>query len=180
MVAYQNENAGISGCCEKCGLAGSAALAGFGLDSAIEIFASVVVIWQLKGVEQGRERLALKLIGAAFIALAIYVLLQSVWTLWTSAHPAPSTLGIVWLMITCVAMLALAWGKLRTGRQLGNVVLTTEARVTLIDAALAGAVLVGVSLNALFGWWWADPLAGLVIVYYGLTEGRAAWKHADS
>ena len=157
---------------------GSAALAGFGLDSAIEILASVVVVWQLKGLEQGRERLALKLIGAAFVALAIYVFGQSVWTLLANAHPAPSPLGIVWLVATCAVMLVLAWGKLVTGRQLGNLVLATEARVTLIDAALAGAVLLGVGLNALLGWWWADPLAGLVIVYYGLTEGRAAWKHA--
>jgi divalent metal cation (Fe/Co/Zn/Cd) transporter len=157
---------------------GSTALAGFGLDSAIEIFASVVVVWQLKGVEQGRESLALKLIGAAFIALAIYVLVQSIWTLLAGFHPAPSPLGIVWLAVTCAVMLLLAWGKSVTGRQLGNLVLTTEAQVTLIDAALAGAVLVGVGLNALVGWWWADPLAGLVIVYYGLTEGRAAWKHA--
>jgi divalent metal cation (Fe/Co/Zn/Cd) transporter len=67
-----------------------------------------------------------------------------------------------------------------TGSQLGNLVLTTEARVTLIDAALADAVLIGVGLNALFDCWWADPLAGLVIVYYGLTEGRAAWKHASA
>jgi divalent metal cation (Fe/Co/Zn/Cd) transporter len=156
----------------------SAALAGFGLDSAIEIFASVVVVWQLKNLEQGREKLALKLIGTAFIALAIYVFVQSVWTLLTEVHPTPSPLGIVWLVVTCAVMLALAWGKSVTGRKLGNLVLTTEARVTLIDAALAGAVLIGVGLNALFGWWWADPLAGLVIVYYGLTEGRAAWKHA--
>ena len=160
--------------------AGSAALAGFGLDSAIEIFASVVVVWQLKGVEQGREGLALKLIGAAFVALAIYVLLQSGWMLLASAHPAPSLVGIVWLAVTCAAMLLLAWGKSVTGRRLGNPVLATEARVTLIDAALAGAVLIGIGLNALFGWWWADPLAGLVIVYYGLTEGRAAWKHAGA
>ena len=157
--------------------AGSAALAGFGLDSAIEIFASVVVVWQLKGVDQGREGLALKLIGAAFIALAIYVFVQSGWVLLTGSHPKPSLLGIVWLTVTCVIMLLLAWGKLTTGRQLGNPVLTTEARVTVIDAALAAAVLVGVGLNALAGWWWADPLAGLVIVYYGVTEGRAAWKH---
>jgi divalent metal cation (Fe/Co/Zn/Cd) transporter len=140
--------------------AGSAALAGFGLDSAIEIFASVVVVWQLKGLEQGREGLALKLIGAAFIALAIYVLAQSVWTLLASAHPAPSLLGIVWLAVTCAVMLLLAWGKLVTGRQLGNLVLTTEAHVTLIDAALAGAVLVGIGLNALFG------------VVSGLTRSR--------
>ena len=159
---------------------GSAALVGFGLDSAIEIFASVVVVWQLKGLEQGREALALKLIGSAFIALAIYVLAQSVWTLFAAAHPMPSPLAIVWLLVTCAVMLLLAWGKLVTGRQLGNLVLITEARVTLIDAALAGAVLVGVSLNALLGWWWADPLAGLVIVYYGVIEGRAAWKHASA
>ena len=158
--------------------AGSAALAGFGLDSAIEIFASVVVVWQLKGIEQGRESSALKLIGSAFIALAIYVSIQSVWTLLRQAHPAPSPLGLIWLAVTCAVMLLLAWGKLVTGRQLGNLVLTTEARVTLIDAALAAAVLIGVGLNALFGWWWADPLSGLVIVYYGLTEGRAAWLHA--
>ncbi len=158
---------------------GSAALAGFGLDSAIEIFASVVVVWQLKGVDQHRERPALKLIGAAFITLAIYVLVQSVWTLLANEHPAPSPLGIIWLAVTCAVMLALAWGKLDTGRQLGNLILTTEARVTMIDAALAGAVLIGVGLNALLGWWWADPLAGFVIVYYGLTEGRAAWKHAE-
>ena len=158
--------------------AGSAALAGFGLDSAIEIFASVVVVWQLKGIEQGRESSALKLIGSAFIALAIYVSIQSVWTLLRQAHPAPSPLGLIWLAVTCAVMLLLAWGKLVTGRQLRNLVLTTEARVTLIDAALAAAVLIGVGLNALFGWWWADPLSGLVIVYYGLTEGRAAWLHA--
>lgn len=158
--------------------AASAALVGFGLDSAIEIFASVVVVWQLKGLEQSRETLALKLIGSAFIALAIYVFAQSVWTLIANAHPSPSPLGIVWLAVTCGVMLLLAWSKLVTGRKLGNVVLTAEARVTLIDAALAGAVLIGVGVNALLGWWWADPLAGLVIVYYGLTEGRAAWQHA--
>jgi divalent metal cation (Fe/Co/Zn/Cd) transporter len=156
---------------------GSAALAGFALDSAIEIFASIVVVWQLKGTEQGREGLALKLIGTAFIGLAIYVLLQSTWMLLVNAHPAPSPLGIAWLVVTCTAMLLLAWGKAVTGRQLGNLVLTTEARVTLIDAALAGAVLIGVGLNALFGWWWADPLAALVIVFYGLTEGREALKN---
>ena len=73
-------------------------------------------------------------------------------------------------------MLLLAWGKLVTGRQLGNAVLLTEARVTLIDGVLAAAVLIGLVLNALLGWWWADPLAGLVIVYYGIKEGLHAWR----
>jgi divalent metal cation (Fe/Co/Zn/Cd) transporter len=153
----------------------SVALAGFGLDSLIEIFASVVVVWQLTGVQQQREQLALRLIGAAFVALALYILVQTGVTLLTHGHPAPSAGGIAWLGATLVAMLLLAWGKRRTGRQLGNPVLLTEARVTLIDGALAAAVLVGLVLNALLGWWWADPLAGLVIVYYGLREGWAAW-----
>src|SRR3954447_23805469 len=143
---------------------GSVALAGFGLDSLIEIFASVVVVWQLKGVGQDRERRAMRLIAVAFIALALYVLVQSGRSLLAQARPETSFVGIGWLFATFIAMLLLAWGKQVTGKQLGNPVLATEARVTLIDAYLAGAVLVGVLLNALVGWWWADPLAGLVIV----------------
>ena len=156
----------------------SVALAGFGLDSVIEIFASVVVVWQLKGADQARERRALRLIGGAFFALALYILAQTAYTLLTRLHPAHSPGGIVWLAATLVAMLLLAWGKRVTGRRLGNPVLLTESRVTVIDALLAAAVLAGLLLNALIGWWWADPLAGLVIVYYGIKEGRAAWLEA--
>ena len=156
----------------------SVALAGFGLDSLIEIFASTIVVWQLKSIGQDRERTALRLIGAAFFALALYVLAQAAFTLLTGAHPGQSPGGIAWLAATLVVMLLLAWGKLATGRQLANPVLLTEARVTLIDGILAAAVLVGLLLNVLFGWWWADPLAGLVIVYYGLKEGRHAWYEA--
>jgi divalent metal cation (Fe/Co/Zn/Cd) transporter len=158
-------------------LARSVALAGFGLDSLIEIFASVVVVWQLTGsATPQRERRALKLIGAAFFALAVYVLAQSAYTLVTQAHPGTSTGGIAWLALTFVAMLALAWSKASTGQALQNPVLQTEARVTLVDAYLAGAVLAGLVLNALLGWWWADPVAGLVIVYYGAREGWHAWS----
>lgn len=160
--------------------AGSTALVGFGLDSLIEIFASVVVVWQLKGISDGREARALRLIGAAFFGLAAYVLAQSIWTLAFSHHPGTSPLAMGWLAATVAAMAALAYGKLATGRALQNVVLRTEARVTLIDAALAAAVLAGVGLNAVLGWWWADPAAGLVIVYYGVKEGREAFAHARS
>jgi divalent metal cation (Fe/Co/Zn/Cd) transporter len=155
--------------------AGSVALAGFGLDSLIEIFASLVVVWQLKGIHQDRERPALRLIGAAFLLLGAYVLVQSARTLLTAARPASSPAGIAWLAATLLAMLLLARGKHRTGTRLGNRVLLTEGRVTLVDAYLAAAVLVGLVLNALLGWWWADPLAGLVIVFYGFKEGWAAW-----
>jgi divalent metal cation (Fe/Co/Zn/Cd) transporter len=146
----------------------SVALAGFGLDSLIEIFASVVVVWQLLEVNQHREWLALRLIGAAFFALALYILAQITLTLLTRRHPAPSIGGIAWLAATCIAMLFLSYGKRMTGKQLGNVVLMTEGHVTLIDAYLACAVVIGLLLNALFGWWWADPLASLVIVYHAI------------
>jgi divalent metal cation (Fe/Co/Zn/Cd) transporter len=157
----------------------SVALAGFGLDSLIEIFASVVVVWQLTGASQARERQALRLIGGAFFALALYILGQSAVVLAAQAHPHHSGPGIVWLAATLAAMLLLSYGKRITGRRLGNEVLITEARVTLIDAYLAAAVLVGLILNAVAGWWWADPLSGLVIVYYGIREGWAAWQGED-
>jgi divalent metal cation (Fe/Co/Zn/Cd) transporter len=156
-------------------LARSVALAGFGLDSLIEIFASVIVVWHLLEVNQPRERLALRLIWAVFFALALYILAQITLTLLTRTHPATSIGGIAWLAATFIAMLCLAYGKRVTGKQLGNAVLMTEGHVTLIDAYLAGAVLIGLSLNALFGWCWADPLASLVIVYYGIREGIHAW-----
>jgi len=154
--------------------AGSVALAGFGLDSLIEIGASVVVIWQLKNAGDARELRALRLIGRAFIALAIYIAAQAAYTLISANHPHSSTLGIIWTAATVLVMLALAAGKARTGKALENPVLQTEARVTLIDSYLAVAVLLGLALNAAVGWWWADPLAGLVIVYYGLHEGHQA------
>ena len=156
----------------------SVALAGFGLDSLIEIFASVVVVWQLSGINLKRERLALRLIGSAFIALVIYIVAQLLYTLLTGTHAAISMGGIAWTAATFIAMLLLATGKRVTGRQLKNEVLLTEGRVTLADAYLAGAVLLGLVLNAVFGWWWADPLASLVIVYYGIREAIHALRES--
>lgn len=157
----------------------SAALAGFGLDSLIEIFASMIVVWQLKGMQDRRERTALRCIAGAFAALAFYVLAQSGYLLAIGARPAPSVSDLVWLAVTVGAMLLLSGGKHITGRQLSNPVLMAEARVTLVDAYLAAAVLAGVGLNNLLGWWWADRLSGLVIVYYGLREARGAWRHSS-
>jgi divalent metal cation (Fe/Co/Zn/Cd) transporter len=138
----------------------SVALAGFGLDSLIEIGASTIVLWQLKDVgKKDRERRALRLIGAAFFALAMYVLVQSARTLYFQSHPDTSPVGIVWLVLTFGAMIALALGKGRIGAKLGNPVLKTEARVTMVDAYLAGSVLIGLVLNAVLGWWWADPFS---------------------
>jgi len=110
----------------------------------------------------------------AFILLAAYITAQSLYTLANSSHPRQSEAGIVWLALTAAAMFGLAAAKAATGKQLGNRVLQTEAHVTLIDGYLALAVLAGLILNAAAGLWWADPLAGFVIVGYGLREGSAA------
>jgi divalent metal cation (Fe/Co/Zn/Cd) transporter len=157
----------------------SVALAGFGLDSLIEIGASTVVIWELSGTGEQRQRRGLRVIGYAFAALAAYLLAQSTVVLATGYHPHHSTPGIIWTAATAVAMFVLAAGKARTGRALANPVLTTEGRVTLIDGILAVAVLAGLILNATAGWWWADPAAGYVLVGYAAREVRGIFFPCD-
>lgn len=151
----------------------SVALAGFGLDSFIEIGASTVVLWELADSGIDRQKRALRLIGAAFVALAVYIAVQSAVVLATAHHAHHSPVGIAWTAATAAVMFALAAGKSATGRALGNPVLATEGRVTFIDGLLASAVLVGLVVNAAAGWWWADPLAGFVIVFYGAREAYA-------
>src|SRR6478752_843093 len=154
-------------------VARSVALAGFALDSVIEIFASVVVVWQLRGdVDPERDGRAERLIGIAFLALASYLIGQTIVTLALGVRPDSSPLGIAWLSATCIVMFSLAAAKARTGRELGNRVLQAEAKVTVVDGSLAGAVLVGLVLNTTLGWWWADLAAGIVVIAYGLREGR--------
>lgn len=153
-------------------VARSVALAGFGLDSLIEIGASIVVVWELKGSGQARQRRALRLLGAAFGVLGAYLAVQSTVVLVEAHHARHSPAGIAWTALTAVVMFGLAAGKARTGAALDNPVLRTEARVTLVDAILASAVLLGLVLNAAAGWWWADPVAGYVLVYYAWRELR--------
>lgn len=150
----------------------SVALAGFGLDSLIEIGASTVVLWELSGTGEERQKRALRWIAYAFLALAVYLAAQTVAVVATDVRPHHSRLGIGWTAVTALAMFALAYGKKRVGESLGNLVLITEARVTVIDGLLAASVLLGLALNAVLGWWWADPVAGLVIVYYAIQEAR--------
>ena len=158
-------------------MAGSVALAGFGLDSLIEIGASTVVIWELSGASERRQRFALGLIAWAFLALALYLALQAGLTLTAGHHALPSPAGITWTAVTAVVMFVLAAAKASTGKALGNPVLIAEGRVTFIDGLLATAVLAGILLDTLAGWWWADPVAGLVIVYYAVREALAILRH---
>lgn len=157
----------------------SVALAGFGLDSLVEIGASTVVIWELSGTGEHRQRIALRLIGAAFVALAGYLLVQTVVAIAGGHRPDGSVGGIVWTGITAATMFILAALKARTGRALGNPVLQKEGRVTMIDGLLACAVLVGVFLNTVLGLWWADSLATLVIVYYAIREAVEIFRETS-
>jgi divalent metal cation (Fe/Co/Zn/Cd) transporter len=151
----------------------SVALAGFGLDSLIEIGASTVVLWELSGQHEERQGKALLLIAMAFLALGAYLAVQSTLVLASGFRPQHSPVGMAWTALTAAVMFTLAAGKARAGRALGNPVLSTEGRVTLIDGILAVAVFMGLTLNTAAGWWWADPLAGYVLLYYAFREARA-------
>jgi divalent metal cation (Fe/Co/Zn/Cd) transporter len=155
----------------------SVALAGFGIDSLIEIGASTVVIWELGGVAGDRRRRAMRLIGAAFVALGVYLAVQSSVVLAVGAHPRHSPLGIVWTALTAAAMFGLAAGKARVGAALDNPVVRAEGRVTFVDGVLATAVLAALALNAAAGWWWADPVVGFVLLAYAGREAVAALRH---
>ena len=151
----------------------SVALAGFGLDSLIEIGASTVVIWELSGTGAERQRRGLRLIGYAFAALAVYLLAQSTVVLAAGYHPRHSVIGIIWTAVTAAAMYALGRVEASCADRralMANPVLRTEGRVTMIDGILATAVLLGLILNAALGWWWADPAAGYVLVFYAARE----------
>jgi divalent metal cation (Fe/Co/Zn/Cd) transporter len=155
----------------------SVALAGFGLDSVVEIGASTVVLWELSGTGQARQQRALRLIGTAFALLAAYLVVQSTALLAVGYHPRHSPVGIAWTATTALVMFTLALGKARTGAALNNPVLRTEGRVTLIDGLLATAVLAGLALNTGLGWWWADPAAGYVLVCYATWEVAQIFTH---
>jgi Co/Zn/Cd efflux system component len=131
---------------------------------------AALVLWELSGTGEARQRRALRLIGVAFIALAIYLIVQSTVALLDNHHDSPNVGGIVWTGLTALIMFGLAAGERRTGRALGNPVLETEGRVTVIDGMLAAAVLAGITLDLVLGWWWADPVVGYVIVYYAVRE----------
>jgi divalent metal cation (Fe/Co/Zn/Cd) transporter len=151
-------------------LARSVALTAFGLDSSVEVFASSVAAWQLRGASDRRERLALRLIGACFLVVALYVGFEAVRRLLGHRRAGTSPAGVVITSAAAVIMSGLGLSKRRIGRALGSAVLQAEARFSLVDAALSVTVLIGLVLNLAFGWWWADPGAALVLALYSLRE----------
>ena len=162
--------------------AASLALVGFGADSIIEVFASLVVVRHLKSHSEvgHRERTAraLRLIAGAFLALALVLAVGALRDLVTSRHPGESPLGIAYLSVTAVVMFTLAGLKRRTARQLDSAPVRSEATITFLDGVLATATLAGLALNAAMGWWWADPAAALVVSSAAANEARENLKEA--
>lgn len=158
----------------------SVALGGFGLDSAVEIAASALVLYELRGKSPRQEKRTLRFIGWAFIVLAIYLALQSTVLLVAGVHPAHSPLGILWTGLTALVMFGLATAKFRVGEQLQSQVLMTESRVTFVDGLLATFVVAGLVANALLGWWWADPVSAYLIVAYSVRESIEALRLANA
>lgn len=161
-------------------IAGSIALVGFGIDSTIEVFAAGIVVWQLKNPEdEGRQHLALRLIGTTFFALAAYVSYEAIKDLVTQDKPDASLVGIVLNVVALAVMIPLARMKRDVGERLGNRIVIADSAETRISNYLSVSLLVGLGLNALFGWWWADPVAALIIAAVAVNEGREAWETDD-
>jgi divalent metal cation (Fe/Co/Zn/Cd) transporter len=152
-------------------------LIGFGLDSLVEMSSGLVILWQFRHpVPESRERLALRLIGLSFFALAAYVTVESVRNLIGGGEPAPSPVGIVLGAVSLLVMPVLSWAQRRTGRALNSGSVVADSKQTLLCTYLSAVLLVGLLLNALLGWSWADPVAGLVIAAVAVREGVEAWR----
>jgi divalent metal cation (Fe/Co/Zn/Cd) transporter len=156
-------------------LAGSVALVGFGFDSVIEVTSGAALLWRLHRGERA-ERATLRMVGACFILLALYVAYDSVRTLWLRETPGRSVAGIALAAISIVVMPLLARAKRQAAASLGSGAMRADARQTEFCMYLSAIVLAGLLLNALLGWWWADPLAGLVMVPIIGKEGIDALR----
>jgi divalent metal cation (Fe/Co/Zn/Cd) transporter len=161
-------------------VASSTALIGFGLDSLIEVASAAAVAWQFGAVDpavrEAREKTALRLIALSFFALAGYVGVEAVRGLTGSGQAAPSPVGMVLAGVSLAVMPALSYAQRRAGRELGSASAVADSKQTLLCTYLSAVLLAGLALNALFGWWFADPLAALGIAALAVREGRLAWR----
>ncbi|MFF1300457.1 MULTISPECIES: cation transporter [unclassified Streptomyces] len=159
-------------------VADSIALVGFGIDSAIEVFAASVVIWQLRAGPRARQGRALRLIALTFYALAAYVAFESIRDLVTQDKAGESLIGIVLNVVALIVMTPIAVSQRRIGRALDNPVLVAQSTETWMSNALSITVLAGLGFNAALGWWWADPAVALVVAALAAWSGREAWEEA--
>jgi divalent metal cation (Fe/Co/Zn/Cd) transporter len=160
-------------------VAGSAALVGFGLDSTVEVLSAAAVAWQFAGPDhRGREKTALRLIAVSFFALAAYVSFDALRTLLGAAEPDHSSVGIALAALSLAIMPGLSWFERRTGRELGSASVVANSKQTLLCTYLSAVLLLGLVANSVLGWYWADPVAALVIAAAAIKEGREA-LHGD-
>ena len=158
-------------------IASSAALIAFGLDSTIEVLSAAAVAWQFTRREPERwEKGTLRVIAVAFFALAAYVTVTSAIALVARVEVEHSPLGIAITALSVVVMPFLSFAERRAGRELGSATAVADSKQTLLCTYLSAAVLIGLLLNSLFGWWWADAVAGLVIAGFAVREGIEAWR----
>jgi divalent metal cation (Fe/Co/Zn/Cd) transporter len=159
-------------------VASSTALIAFGLDSIVEVLSAAAVAWQFSAKDpESREKVALRVIAFSFFALAAYVVVDTILSLFVPGlDAAHSTVGIVLAAVSLVVMPGLSWFERRTGRELGSASAVADSKQTLLCAYLSAALLVGLVLNSLFGWAWADSIAALVIAGWAIKEGIEAWR----
>jgi divalent metal cation (Fe/Co/Zn/Cd) transporter len=155
----------------------SSALIGFGLDSAIEVSSAAAVAWQFSAKDpETREKAALRFIAFSFFALAAYVSVDAALSLLGVGEARPSPVGIGLAAASLVVMPVLSLAQRRAGRELGSLSAVADSKQTLLCTYLSAALLVGLTLNALFGWSWADPVAALAIAVIAAREGLNAWR----
>jgi divalent metal cation (Fe/Co/Zn/Cd) transporter len=157
----------------------SVALTGFGLDSLIEIGAALVVVWQVNSTDIRRVHIAHRLIAASLYFLGIYIAADSILMLIRGEQAEPSLLGIVIALVALAMMPSLARAKRRLGAEMGNAALVADSSESALCASLSAILLAGLVLNAAFGWWWGDPVAGLGIAAFAFREGREAWTEKN-
>ena len=158
-------------------VASSSALIGFGLDSVVEVLSAAAVAWQFSGRDpESRERAAMRTIALSFFGLAAFVTVEAARSLWGGVEAAHSSVGIVLAAVSLVVMPFLSWFERRTGRELGSASAVADSRQTLICTYLSAVLLVGLVLNSTLGWWWADPIAAVVIAAFAIREGVEAWR----
>lgn len=164
--------------------AGSLALVAFGLDSLIEVFTSLVVLWHMgptwSDEQTAKDERAERLVGVAFAVLAVYLTVAGVRALWIGDEPDSSPWGIGYLAVTAMVMFTLARAKHRVGVRMASQPFLAEAHMTLLDGWLASGILVALVLNAGFGWWWADPVAALTIAAFAAREALEVWSDDKS
>ncbi|GAB6283371.1 MAG: hypothetical protein STSR0008_21360 [Ignavibacterium sp.] len=168
------------------GIAASIALIGFGLDSVVESLSGIILIWRLsKGMnlekeqEEKIERRATKFVAITFFILGIYVFIQAIRTLINNEPPEESLPGIIIAILSLIIMPILAKAKIKVGKQINSKALIADAKETLACSYLSAALLLGLGANYLFGFWQADPIASLIIVYYLFKEGKENWESEE-